>query len=73
MTLFLFIPMAVISWIYRHELGMRALGIYWGLWALGLITTLLSAVHQGFFIGFECLLTVAMLVQLGVNPIVPRW
>ena len=73
MVVFLFIPLAVISWIYRHELGRRALGIYWALWALGLITTLLSAVHPGFFVGLECLLTVEMLIQLGVNPIVPRW
>ncbi|MBC7365430.1 MAG: hypothetical protein H7343_01245 [Undibacterium sp.] len=73
MAFFLFIPMAVISWIYRHELGMCALVIYWGLWVIGLITTIQSAVHLGFFVGFECLLAVAMLIHLGVNPIVPRW
>jgi len=71
MPLFLLLPLAVISWLYRHELGMRALGIYWGLWALGLTVSIVSGVHPGFFIGFECLLTVAMLIHLGVNPIVP--
>ena len=73
MAFFILIPMAVISWLYRHELGGRGLGVYWGLWLAGLLINATCGLHPGFFVGFECLLTVAMLIQLGVNPNVPRY
>ena len=73
MALFLLIPMGVISWLYRHDLGGRGLSIYWGLWLAGLVINVTCGLHPGFFIGFECVLTVSMLIQLGVNPNVRRY
>lgn len=73
MSLFLLIPIGVISWLYRHDLGGRGLSIYWGLWLAGLVINVTCGLHPGFFIGFECVPTVSMLIQLGVNPNVPRY
>ena len=72
MALFPFCACAVISWLYREELSARALMIYWGLWLSGLTVILIAKIQPGFFAAFQCVLAIAMLIQLRVNPEVPR-
>ena len=72
MALFPFFAFAVISWLYRDELSARSLLIYWGLWLSGLTVIFLTKIHPGFFAAFQCVLAIAMLIQLRVNPEVPR-
>jgi hypothetical protein len=72
MGLFPFFGLAVISWLYRDELSARSMLIYWGLWLSGLTIVLLAKLHPGFFASFQCVLAIAMLIQLRVNPVVPR-
>jgi hypothetical protein len=67
-----FIAMAVIGWLYRDDLGGRALVVYGGLWLLGLAVVLLFNLSPGVFVVVQCVLAVAMLIHVRANPDVPR-
>jgi hypothetical protein len=67
-----FFALVAISWLYRDELGGRALAVYWGLWLVGLLVIFFARLHPGFFIAAQSALAIAMLIQLRVNPEVPR-
>ena len=62
----------VIGFFFRHDLGVRALAIYGCFWAVGLATVLLLGLSPGVFVAVQCLLAIAMLIHVGVNPDVPR-
>ena len=72
MHFFPFFAPVVISWLYRDELGGRVLAIYWSLWAVSLVVIFFARLHPGFFIAAQSALAIAMLIQLRVNPEVPR-
>lgn len=58
----------VISFLFRHDLGLKALLAYWGAWAIGLAVILGFALSPGYFIAFQAMLAIAMLIQLRINP-----
>lgn len=70
--LFPFSAILVIAFLFRHDLGVRALLIYGGIWILGLATVLLFGLSPGVFVAAQCLLAIVMLLHVGVNPEVPR-
>lgn len=66
-----FIPLAalvVLSLLFRADLGLKGLLTYWSLWGVGLAVAALLNLSPGYFIAFECLLAIAMLIQLRINP-----
>lgn len=62
------ISLVVIGYIYREDLGARALGLYGVLWSLGLVTVLGLDLSPGFFVVLQCVLAVAMLIHVRANP-----
>ena len=71
----LFVPLiaiVVISWLYRDDLGVRALAIYSGLWLLGLAVVLVINLSPGVFVVVQCAIAVAMLIHVRANPDLPR-
>ncbi len=62
----------VIGYLFRSDLGARALMIYGVIWGAGLGTVQLLGVSPGYFVALQCLLAIAMLIHAGVNPDVPR-
>ena len=66
-----FVPLAaliVISFLYRHDLGAKALLVYGSLWLGGLITAISLHLAPGFFVAFQALLAISMLIHVGANP-----
>lgn len=72
MGFFPFFALAVVSWLYRDELGGQALAVYWSLWLVCLLVIFATRLHPGFFIAAQSALAIGMLIQLRVNPEVPR-
>jgi hypothetical protein len=72
MGAFPFFALVVISWLFRDELGGRTLAVYWSLWMVCLLVIVATHLHPGFFIAAQSGLAIAMLIQLRVNPDVPR-
>ena len=70
--LFPLAALLVIGFFFRHDLGVRALAIYGCLWAVGFATVWLLALSPGVFVAVQCILAIAMLIHVGVNPDVPR-
>ena len=68
MSVFPFFALIVISLIYRGELGARSLLVYWGIWAVTLAVAMALNFQPGFYVAFQAILAVAMLVQLRINP-----
>jgi hypothetical protein len=66
------IAIVVISWLYREDIGVRALAVYAGLWLLGLAVVLLFNLSPGVFVVVQCVIAVAMLIHVRANPDVPR-
>jgi hypothetical protein len=66
------IAIVVISWLYREDLGLRALAVYGGLWLLGLAIVLTIHLSPGVFVVVQCVIAVAMLIHVRANPDVPR-
>lgn len=62
------IALIVIGYIYREDLGARALAAYGMAWSLGLVAVLGFDVSPGFFVVLQCLLAVAMLIHVRANP-----
>jgi hypothetical protein len=72
LLVFPLIGIVVISWLYREDLGVRALGVYGGLWLLGLAVVLILNLSPGVFVVVQCVIAVAMLIHVRANPDVPR-
>jgi hypothetical protein len=66
------IAIVVISWLYREDLGVRALAVYSGLWLLGLAVVLIFNLSPGVFVVVQCVIAVVMLIHVRANPDVPR-
>jgi hypothetical protein len=66
-----FIPLAtliVVSLLYRHDLGAKALLVYFSLWLGGLIAAVSFKLVPGYFVAFQCLLAISMLIHVRANP-----
>ncbi len=72
LMLFPLLVIVVIAWLYRDDLGVRALAIYGGLWLLGLAAVLVFKLSPGVFVVVQCALAVALLIHVRANPDVPR-
>jgi hypothetical protein len=66
------IALVVISWLYREDLGVRAIAVYGGLWLLGLAVVLALNLSPGVFVVVQCVIAIAMLIHVRANPDVPR-
>ena len=62
----------MISWLYRDDLGVRALAVYASLWIVGLGVVLIFNLSPGVFVVVQCVIAVAMLIHVRANPDVPR-
>ena len=72
LLVFPLIALVVIAWIFRDELGLRALAVYGMLWLAGLTVVLVFALSPGVFVVIQCAIAVAMLIHVRANPDVPR-
>lgn len=68
MFYFPFVALVVVGYLYRHDLGIRSLLIYFGIWAAGLSLAVMFSAPPGFFIAGQCLVVIAMLIHAGANP-----
>ena len=67
----LIVPLAtliVASYIYRAELGARALIIYGLLWSAALAVVFALSLSPGIFAAIQCVLAIAILIQVRANP-----
>jgi len=72
LILFPLSALLVIAFLFRSDLGLRALLVYAGIWGAGLAAIFLLGISPGYFVAIQCLLAIAMLIHVGVNPDVPR-
>lgn len=70
--LFSLIALLVIAYVYREDLGLRGMLVYASIWTVGLCAMLLLDLSPGVFVALQCLLAIAILIQVGANPDVPR-
>lgn len=66
-----FVPLAAllaVSYLYREDLGVRALVIYFLLWVIGVVVMFAFQLSPGIFTAWECSLVIAMLIQVRANP-----
>ena len=65
------VPLAVliaVSYLFRDDLGLRALLTYFALWITGLIVVLVLGLSPGVFTAIQCALAIAMLIHIRANP-----
>lgn len=62
------IALMVIGYIYREDLSRRARMSYVILWLCGLAVVLTLGLSPGYFVVLQCLLAIAMLIQVRANP-----
>ena len=65
------IALIVIAYLYRDDLGPRALVAYGIVWTVCLAITLAADFSPGVFVVLQCLLAIAMLIHVGANPDIP--
>jgi hypothetical protein len=65
------IAIIVIAFVYRSELGTRALLVYGGAWATGFAIVISLDLSPGIFVAFQCALAIAMLIHVRANPDIP--
>jgi hypothetical protein len=61
-----YLPLAVLisaSIMYRKDLGNKAVLMYWGLWLVGHLACSKLPIPSYYFIAYEALLSVAMLIH----------
>jgi hypothetical protein len=63
-----FFALIMISWLYRDELMVRALVIYWSLWLVCLLVMISAKFHPGIFTAVQSALAISMLVHVRANP-----
>ena len=68
---FPFVALVVISFLYREDLGLRALLVYWGIWVVGLVVMLVFHLSLGVLLVLQCILAIAMLIHVRANPEIP--
>jgi hypothetical protein len=69
--LFPLLAVIVIAFIYRGDLGARALLAYGGIWCVGLTLVLSLDLSPGIFVALQCALAIAMLIHVRANPNLP--
>lgn len=65
------VPLAAllaISFLYRADLGARALAVYALLWVAALALCLVLSLSPGVFTALQCALAVALLIHVRANP-----
>ncbi len=60
--------LVVVSGLYREELGLKALLVYWIVWAAFLAGIFLSRLPLAYLATVQAILAIIMLIQLRVNP-----
>ena len=62
------VALVVISILCRADLRLKSLVVYWAIWSAGFAVVITLGLQPGYFIAFQALLAVAMLIQLRINP-----
>lgn len=72
MPLLLLIPIGVIAFLYRADLGAKGLLAYGAILACGALAVLVFGVPPMAFHVMQCLLAIAMLIHVRANPPIPK-
>jgi hypothetical protein len=71
LPLFPFFAIIVVSFLYREDLGVRALIIYASLWSAAFAIVIVARLSPGIFGAAECAIAIAMLIHVRANPDIP--